>query len=527
MALIGSSRISTGTSDEKLASKNRSYIRCGDSVNREKATVSSSKSYKTSNTKLSVTQQNGELSVEDIKLVDKENKVSEHKRDGSGKSNRINNAKSNIKNSNNSVSAKGNSLPKVYNYRDNPKYFFYSYTGDSSKEIPLAKLANSKSNLSLKSAASNKSSTSSSKSITKSASSKSLSTKKTAKDKCSGMTKSSSSSSRLSGNNKRSSSGSRGVTSSIKSSSSNKSIASTASTSSGSSLRSLKSSSSSNSTSSFKSAVSSQSSSGGGYQPSKYDKCPSSSAKNKASKYASFKNVSCKSKSISSKSNSFSLKYEALSNASSTGCSQVHNNFAPASLRIESMFSKSPSPTYNSLDSNSSSKYDTLSSKSSREGSLSRDFDVSSCSSSSASTATIRSYRSLLPASLRGETYKQSKEKMSSSKEKKSIGVNSNFQSLNNDSGFSPGKKNSDNFKSNEKGINVGKDLFEKAIKGNKYKTKLSKGIKGVRWKEDEWTEDNNNTPAKKPKQAHECRKDGILKMQYKMFAGRQYCRLK
>lgn len=78
-----------------------------------------------------------------------------------------------------------------------------------------------------------------------------------------------------------------------------------------------------------------------------------------------------------------------------------------------------------------------------------------------------------------------------------------------------------------ERGINIGKDILEKAIKGGKSKSaKISRGIKGVRWKETDEKEDNNNTPAKKAKQGNETRKgDSLLKK--RIFYGRQYCRMK
>ena len=441
----------------------------------------------------------------------------------------------NLKNSNNKISGKRNaSPPKIYNYRDNPKYFFYSYTGDSSTEIPLAKLANSKSNSSLKSVASSRQSSSVNKSITKSASSKSLSSKSAPKTS-GAMTKSSSSYSRLSSNRQRSTAVSK-ANCSMKSSSSSKSIASNASTSSAGSSFSVKSTSSnsSNSTSSFKSASSSQSCKRS--NSTSRAKSASSSGVSLKSSCSSCKS-STKSKPASSKSNAFSSKYEALTKASSS--SQKSNslyNCAPTSLKFDNLFSKSPSPTYNSLDSNSSSKYDTLSSKSSREASLSRDADLSSCSSSSASTATIRSYRSLLPASLRGssESYKSSKEK-SNQKDKVRAGeplASTSKNKIPDDTNRRV--KNSSNkkvsSKPNERCISVGKDMLEKALRSGRNKsTKIGKGIKGVRWKEEEeLKENNNNTPAKNSKQSNECDKtEGITKIQSKIFSGRQYYRMK
>lgn len=392
---------------------------------------------------------------------------------------------------------------KTYSYRENPKYFFYSYTGDSSKEIPLAKLANSKSNSSLKSSSKN----SSGKSLTKSVSSKSLSSKSVANNKGCNLPKSSSSSSRLSSNKRCISSKGVNSSSSIKSSSSNKSIVST---SSGSSVKSC---SSSASASSYKSAMSSQNYSSTGIEISK-----TSVTTTGISKIAS-------SKPLIKKCSISQLKNNETTSSKLPSTTSSKKEQPSVALRFDSVFSKSPTPMYNSLESNSSLKYDTLSSKSSREGSLSRDLDVSSCSSSSASTITVRSYRSLIPASFRSGD----KNKYKHSIDRAKVTSNSNGESS-----CASGKSKIDRkdgrssvAKASEKGMSIGKDILEKAIKGNRNKSsKIGKGIKAVRWNEFEEKEDNNNTPVKKAKQENENRKSNSI-LKRKIFSGRQYCRLK
>lgn len=454
------------------------------------------------------------------------------------------------------IDNKDKALPAKFSYRDNPKYFFYSYTGDSATEVPLAAIASSKSSSSLKSTAK----TSSGRQMIKSASSKSLSSKglshKGVKSRNSSLQKSSSSSSRLAKKT--------GVhEATIRPSSSNKSIASTASTSSSNSVRSNNSLCSTNSSLSFKSALSSQSN--------------SSSSRSRNSRLCSSNDLKHQRASSITKSMTEQNKKGATASCTSTfkigksfSCSKAlstpgtSSNVAanlskdktpsvpksatrdgkksgyPHSLaKLESFFCKSPSPNYNSLESNSScSKYDALSSsKSSREGSLSRELDLSSCSSSSASTATVRSYRSLLPASLRGNGSNRSRDV--SEKLKTGISAESNNKQSekcgnkemsNEESPKSDGSNKNGigrKEKNGDRRMSVGKEMIEKALKGGKSKSsRFGRGMKGVRWKEPNEKEDNNNTPAKKAKSLKEAKKsEGILRS--KMFSGRHYNRFK
>ncbi|KAF2358648.1 hypothetical protein FHG87_010593 [Trinorchestia longiramus] len=450
-------------------------------------------------------------------------------------------------------------LPSKFSYRDNPKYFFYSYTGDSATEVPLANLASSKSSSSLRCSGKYPSG----RSMTKSVSSKSLSSKTKGSSKTR-LPKSSSSSSRLA---------KRTIDDAVmRSSSSNKSISSAASTSSNSSICSITSRCSTNSSVSYKSAVSSQS--GSSVTKSKMSRSLASSYNEpQLTKSISFARSASQANQVSSSgpphhSTSFkiaksfssaenespvlgaasidkkssSLKAQTMPKPSSCKKSSAYS-YTNSLSKLESFFCKSPPVNYNSLECNSpNSKHDTLSScKSSREGSLSRELDLSSCSSSSASTATVRSYRSLLPAGLRvshDTTAIRNRENKDASsctlvnpnqkiiqKEFKKSSESESSPSLQENEVRS--EKSSNKEKNLDKNKSVGKEIIERAFKGGKGKSsRLGRSIKGVRWKEGD-KEDNNNTPAKKAKPGTENRKNegGILRS--KVFSGRHYYRFK